>query len=109
MTTILTDEDERWFAQYPRRQWHIRKAWLLEQAGEFMSLGFHDPERRRILMWKVPKGTPFMVGQIMKVPFLQFADETIQDTDAYLGPIWHQVMQDAAKEHGIPVPKMRRA
>lgn len=107
MDRILYDADDRWFAQYPKRQWHIRKARDGEMNGEFMSLGFHDTSRRRILMWKVPKGTPFKVGEIMKVPFLQFADEVIEDTDTYLGPIWHQVMMDAAKEHGISMPRRR--
>lgn len=103
---VLIDEDARFFAQHPSREVRIRLPKQGEQNREFLSLGFHDPERRRIIAWKVPKGSAFGVGRILRIPFLQFADETIADTDEVLSPILHSIMLDAAKDHNIPLPRM---
>lgn len=102
----MIDEDARFFAQHPSRQCRIRKPRIGEQNMEFLSLGLHDVERRRMIVWKVPKGSEFGAGRIVAIPFLQFADETIEDTDEYLRPILHQIMMDAANDHGIPLPRM---
>ena len=70
-----------------------------ECAGEFFSLGDHNKDRRRILLWKVPKDNVFydpMKPQILKIPMIAFADETIEDTDAVLLPIIHEIMLSKA-------------
>ena len=105
---IKLDEDARFFAEHPTREVHIRKARPGEQQAEFLTLGFHLPERRRIIVWKVPKGSAYGAGRLIPIPFLQFADETIEDTDEYLRPILHKIMTDAAKEYGIQMPRMGR-
>jgi hypothetical protein len=98
------DEDVRFFSQNTKRQIRIRRAHTGERNEEFNSLGFHDPERRRIIAWKVPKGNPFGEGRILKIPYLQFADETIVDSDEVLLPILKEIMLDAAEKHGIKPP-----
>jgi hypothetical protein len=97
--------DARWFADHPDRQSHIRDAYHDECRGEFWSLGDHDRDRRRILLWKVPKDNPFHDAkkpQVLKIPFLAFADETIEDRDDILLPILREIMQDGAKKYGRP-------
>lgn len=106
-------EDEQFFAQHPDRQAHIRKPtfapvrdsqravrYLDECELEFRSLGPHQKERRRIVLYRVPKDNPMFdpaKQQILKIPLLAFADETIEDEDRVLLPIIHRLMMDAAK------------
>ena len=112
VTLIKTDGDAQWFKDNKDRQTHIREPiktleidqksrqsrYVSECEGEFWSLGEHEKNRRRILLWKVPPGNPFYNTarpQIMKIPFLAFADETIEDRDDILLPILHQIMVNA--------------
>jgi hypothetical protein len=112
VTLIKTDTDAQWFADHKDRQAHIREPikqletdkrshttrYVEESAGEFFSLGEHDKDRRRILLWRVPATNPFYdpnKPQILKIPFLLFADETVEDRDDILLPIIHQIMVDA--------------
>ncbi len=110
----MADPDSQFFADHPDRQAHIRfpqKHMVInrqrgtrvayECEGEFWSLGEHDRDRRRIIAWRIPKDNPFYdrnKPQILKIPFLAFADETIEDTDDILLPIVHEIMQDALKK-----------
>jgi hypothetical protein len=110
------DEDSLFFRTHPDRYAHIREPrkmlvklpsramkYVDESAGEFWSLGDHEKNRERILLWRVPESHPNYDPkevQILRVPFLQFSDEQIEDTDAVLLPILHQIMQDAAKKQG---------
>jgi hypothetical protein len=107
VTENFTDEDVQFFLEHPKRQLHIRKARPGERAEDFATLGFHLAERRRIIAWKVPQGARIGAGEILHIPFLQFADETIEDTDAFLLPILHQIALDGAREHGMQIPKMK--
>lgn len=108
MTPDILNQDEQFFAAHSGRQCHIREPRGEECSGEFLSLGFHMPSRRRIIIWKVPKGTPFKVGELMKIPFLKFADESIEDDDRVLLPLLHTIMMQAAKDAGMPIPKKFR-
>jgi hypothetical protein len=111
--------DEQFFTQHPDRQARIRLPamqqhidkqravrWLSEQELAFRSLGPHDTKRRRILAYRVPKDNPMyeeacrMAGgvPILQIPFLAFADETIEDRDDILLPLIHEVMLNAAKQ-----------
>lgn len=96
--------DEGFFADHPDRHARMRRAYKGECEGEFWALGPHPRERRRIILWRVPElnpaydelkkrhgGTP-----LLKIPFLVFADETVEDTDAILLPIVHTIMIEAA-------------
>jgi hypothetical protein len=94
----VVDSDEQFFIQNPDRRAHIRNAGPHELNGEFWTLGGHDSSRRRILLWLVPDYHPLKKRYpFLKIPFLAFADETIEDTDEVLLPLIHQVMTDAAK------------
>lgn len=115
MTVTLRrlDEDGQWFSDHPDRAAHIREPirqmeidrrhgtrFTDECAGEFFSLGDHNKDRRRILLWKVPKDNVFYdprKPQILKIPFLLFGDESVEDTDAILLPLIHEIMTDAAR------------
>ena len=111
------DQDAQFFADHPDRQARIRlpgrgpainaqRAVRIqdEMAGEFFSLGEHDKSRRRIIIWRVPKDNPQFnpkAPQLLKLPFLAFADEEIADRDDILLPIVREIKQDAAKKFGI--------
>lgn len=113
----MTDPDAQFFADHPDRYAHIRKPRPIlvrtpqrsvhyepECRGEFWSLGPHDERRRRIILWRVPKDNVHYDPdnpQILKIPFLAFGDETIEDTDVVLLPIIHQLMLEAAQKQGV--------
>jgi hypothetical protein len=105
--------DEQFFQMFPQRQTRIRKPgldlakdkqrsvrYLSECELEFRSLGQHDADRRRIILYKLPKDNPMFdpdKPQILKIPFLAFADETIEDLDDVLLPIVAGIMENAAR------------
>lgn len=109
--TKLTDE--QFFAAFPDRQARIRRPakelakdkqrsvrYLDEMEMQFRHLGSHDQNRRRIIVWRIPRDNPHVdpsQPHLMKIPFLAFADETIADDDATLLPILDQMMRDAAQ------------
>ena len=113
-SSSLVDADARWFADHPDRYAHIRlcrqvlgkdrqrrTGYFDECAAEFRSLGDHRRDRRRIILWKVPRDNYFFnpdKPQILKIPFLLFSDETVEDTDEILLPIIHELMIDEAKK-----------
>lgn len=108
--------DEEFFTVYPDRNYHIRKPvkeividkqraahFGDECEAEFQSLGPHNRDRRRLLLYRVPPDNPHYNPNkppILKVPFLMFADESIEDDDATLGPILHGIMEDARWRYG---------
>lgn len=92
---LHTRSDEQFFAEHPDRKARIRRAYDQECEGEFWSLGAHDRNRRRIIMWRVPPDNPHydpVKQPLLKIPFLAFADETILDDDATLLPILDEIM-----------------
>lgn len=93
---ILTDE--QFFATYKDRQARIRfPDPYNELEQQFRSLGSHPRHRRRILLYRVPLDNPFYDAakpQLLKIPFLAFADETIEDTDDVLLPILRTMMAE---------------
>lgn len=95
--------DADFFKRYPARQAHIRKSYQDECRGEFWSLGPHEKNRRCVLLWRVPEGNPYYDSAkrpLLKIPFLAFSDETIEDTDSVVLHLIEQVMSMAAKQHG---------
>src|SRR5262245_4797773 len=87
--------DGQFFADRPDRYCHIRKPYSGECEVEFRSLGDHVKDRRRIVLWRVPSDHVYFDPrrpQILKIPFLLFADETVEDTDEVLRPIVHHLM-----------------
>lgn len=115
MTNSADEEDVRFFFQHPDRTTHIREprqaqevvidqqraaAYVGELEKEFRSLGPHKRERRRVILWRVPSDNPFYDPRkpsILKIPFLLFSDENVEDRDDILLPILHQIMLDARK------------
>lgn len=111
VTLRIIDPDEQFFADHPDRQAHMRLPKKMhvrdkqrsvriedECEGEFFSLGPHNRMRRRIILWKVPPGNCYYdpaKTKVLKIPFLAFADETIEDRDDILLPIAHDIMKEA--------------
>lgn len=103
LAVVFDNSDKSFFRQYPDRHAHIRLPFKGESDGEFFSLGEHNRARRRILLWRVPKDNPYynqLREPLLKVPFLAFSEETIEDTDEILLPIIATIMQEAAKTGG---------
>ena len=108
--------DEQFFQLFPDRNYHIRKPvkeiiidkqraahFGDECEAEFRALGPHNKDRRRLLLYRVPRDNPHYNPEkppILKVPFLMFADESIEDADEVLGPILHGIMEDARARYG---------
>lgn len=96
LALVFERSDKGFFIDHPDRKAHIRNAYKGEAHGEFWTLGTHDIERRRILLCRTDSDGNFLdKDQILKIPFLAFADETIEDTDAVLLPIIKQIMAEA--------------
>jgi hypothetical protein len=111
------DMDSEFFARHPDRYAHIRKpglelgrnqqrwiGYVDECDNEFRTLGEHKRDRRRIILWRVPRDNCYYdpdKPQILKIPFLLFGDETVEDTDEVLLPIVHEIMVDAAKDENL--------
>ncbi len=85
----------------PQKQTHINRQravrYLSEQEMAFRQLGPHDVKRRRIIVYRVPGDHPTHANHLMQIPFLLFADETVEDRDDVLLPIVHQLMMEAAQ------------
>lgn len=107
----MVDTDAQWFADHLDRKAHIRLPelqrhidqqrsvrFLAECELEFRSLGPHDKTRRRIILTRVGHDNqPLPEGKVLKIPFLAFGDESIEDTDEVLLPIIREIMVDAAR------------
>ena len=111
----VVDNDEQFFRDHPDRQTRIRVPRMTpmltpqrsvrmvpECEHEFWSLGEHERQRRRIILWKVPSDRWNLIPNhdgktvpIMKIPFLAYGDETIEDRDDILLPILAEIMQGA--------------
>jgi hypothetical protein len=103
------DQDTQFFKQHPDRRTRIRLPeglapvrdnqrgvrFLAESEMEFRSLGPHDKDRRRILVWRASADHPTHPNHLLKIPFLAFADETIEDNDETLLPIVDGIMRQA--------------
>ena len=101
MSLSLIDPDKLWFQRFPRRETHIREPIGNECNAQFLSLGDHNRDRRRIILWKVPMESRMAAGSIQKIPFLLFADETVEDEDRILMPILAEIMEKAAERYGL--------
>ena len=58
--------------------------------------------RRRVIVSRVDPGMARRHNiDFLRIPFLLFADETVEDTDEMLGPILAEIMRDAAAGYGM--------
>lgn len=97
--------DEAFFTEHPDRHYRIRLPVGAEYEAEFRSLGAHEYDRRRIIVSRVPGGLAMMTKvRLMPIPFLAFADETIEDRDDVLGPIFRHIMEQAGADMGMMGP-----
>ena len=104
LVVAFDNSDKMFFENHKDRQAHIRLPFQGESAGEFFSLGDHQRTRRRILIWRVPRDSPYydsIKQPILKIPFLTFEDEIVDDTDDVLLPIIATIMQEQAATQGI--------
>lgn len=103
----MPDIDAQFFADHPDRNLRIREPAEGESEAEFRTLGPHDLSRRRIIVSRIPNNRrarrmASSAGvDFMRIPFLLFADETVEDTDDILAPILREIMQNAAKDYGM--------
>ena len=94
--------DGNFFRMHPDRKYHIRNAYKGECRGEFWTLGSHEERRRRIILTRVDaEQNPLPDNKVLKIPFLAFADETIEDDDDVLFPVVRDIMLDALKREKL--------
>ena len=95
----LIDSDLQFFDDHQDRHARIRLPIGNEMSGEFFSLGDHDKTRRRVIVWRVPKDNPYWRKdrRVLKIPFLLFSDETVEDDDIHVMPLLNDIMTHAAK------------
>ena len=91
-------DDETFFVDFPDRKIHIRRPTSpMEFYSEFNSLGPHAYERRRVIVARVAQHVAKRFRrELMLIPFLAFADETIEDRDDILLPILDDIMANAS-------------
>ena len=96
----IDKQDVGFFFDHPDRQAHIRSPFGDEMRGEFFSLGEHQRDRRRVLIYRVPPDNIYYdpkKPQLLKIPFLLFSDESVEDRDDILLPIIHDMMVEKAR------------
>lgn len=94
--------DRIFFKQYPDRRLRIRPPIGSEYQAEFRQFGMHEEDRRRVIVSRIAAGMAKRHNiDFMRIPFLLFTDESVEDTDAVLAPILHQIMVDAAEGYGM--------
>jgi hypothetical protein len=107
MGILPIDPDEVWFAERRDRKIRIRLPDKTESEEEFRSLGSHPRSRRRIIVATVNPVSAAQFGRpgmkFMKIPFLLFSDETVEDRDDVLLPILSEIMRNAARDYGLLV------
>lgn len=100
---VFGTSDKMFFEKNADRMTHIRLPFKGESEGEFFSLGEHSKTQRRILLWRVSADSPYYdpVRQpLMKIPFLTFFEEVVEDTDEVLLPLIETIMQEQLSAQG---------
>ena len=97
---LVGNDDPAWFKQQPRRQTRVRAPSKGEFNSAWQALGMHNHDRRRVLVWRVPKDNPgrkLVPDGLMRIPFLAEADETIENDDRVLLPFLAYLMRGATE------------
>lgn len=95
----MNNDDAIWFKQRTLRNARIRPPASGEFGQAWLMLGDHQVSRRRVLVWRVPANNPgrqLIQDGLMRIPMLQRADETIEDSDDVLLPMLDHMMKVAA-------------
>lgn len=88
--------DMIFFKEHQDRRLRIRPPFEGEYTTEFRGFGMHEEHRRRVIVSRIPAGMAKRHNvDFMRIPFLLFADETVEDTDAILAPTLHEIMMEA--------------
>ena len=88
--------DRIFFKQHADRRLRIRPPIDNEYLTEFRNLGYHELHRRRVIVFKIPPGLSKRHNvDYGRIPFILFADETVEDRDDVLHPILDRIMKEA--------------
>jgi hypothetical protein len=101
---LAQNDDVVWFRQRARRDYRIRVPAPGEFDAAWQVLGMHNHDRRRVIVWRIPKDNPgrkLIPDGLMRIPFLAEADESIEDDDFVLRRLMARMMRDA--ERATPV------
>lgn len=89
--------DRSFFAEHHDRRLRIRPPIGDEYLSEFRQLGPHNQDRRAVIVTRIrPSLAKRYHVDFMRIPFLLFADETVEDRDDILAPIVDEMMRGAA-------------
>ena len=89
-------DDSIFFTTHKDRQLRIRAPCEDVYTKEFRGFGPHLKHRRRVIVSRISMRMKARHNvDFMRIPFLLFADETVEDTDETLRPILHKIMLDA--------------
>ena len=89
-------DDRVFFSSHKDRRLRIRLPKGDEYLQEFRGLGDHREDRRRVIVSRIPVNQMRRYNiDFMRIPFLLFADETVEDRDDILAPILHEIMEAA--------------
>ena len=102
MAEVIKETDAQWFSRFPKRVARIRLPAAGESEVEFLSLGPHAADRRRMLILRILAGP--MKGKFTKLELVINDDKEVEDEDRILLPLVHEVMGRAARHWGIELP-----
>jgi hypothetical protein len=89
--------DRIFFKEHRDRRLRIRLPFAGEYTNEFRGFGMHQEDRRRVIVARIPANMSKRHNvDFMRIPFLLFADETVEDRDDILAPILDKMMREAA-------------
>lgn len=95
-------QDEQFFHDHRDRECRIRLPAPGENESDFQTLGGHQVSRRRIIAVRAHGAMSARMGiKVMRIPYLLFGDETVEDTDEILAPIVDRLMKEAAQQLGM--------
>lgn len=87
--------DRAFFKEHGDRKLRIRLPIDVKYQQEFRGFGPHPEGRRRVIVARIAGMAKRHNIDFMRIPFLLFADETVEDRDDILAPILDQIMRDA--------------
>ena len=94
--------DMAFFKQHRTRRYRLREPIGDEYVREFCQFGMHSESRRRVIVARISANQARRHNiDFMRIPFLLFADESVEDTDAVIGPVLSEIMGNAAAGYGM--------
>lgn len=94
--------DRLFFLEHADRKRRIRLPVGEEYRNEFRQFGWHDEGRRRVIVARIAAGLSKRHNvDFIRIPFLLFSDETVEDRDDVLAPFLDEIMRDAQDGYGM--------